>query len=176
MCFRKRMDSSVEISVKESNTLVLRANPDRKVFSANNTASKARIVNQIPEDILNNKELAAAIKVLPSNYSFEIPKTVWRIRQAGAKTVALQMPEGLLMFSLTISDIIEKFCQAETIIMGDVTYGACCVDDFTARALGADILVDYGHTCLIRVDQTTGIKMLYGFVDIKFDLFHFYFS
>ena len=24
--------------------------------------------------------------------------------------------------------------------MGDVTYGACCVDDFTARALGADFM------------------------------------
>ncbi len=32
--------------------------------------------------------------------------------------------------------------------MGDVTYGACCIDDFTAKALGADFLVHYGHSCL----------------------------
>jgi len=32
--------------------------------------------------------------------------------------------------------------------MGDVTYGACCVDDFTAKALGADFLIHYGHSCL----------------------------
>jgi len=32
--------------------------------------------------------------------------------------------------------------------MGDVTYGACCVDDFTARALGCDLMVHYGHSCL----------------------------
>ena len=32
--------------------------------------------------------------------------------------------------------------------MGDVTYGACCVDDFTARALGCDFMVHYGHSCL----------------------------
>lgn len=38
-------------------------------------------------------------------------------------------------------------------VMGDVTYGACCVDDFTARALGADFLVHYGHSCLGIVDQ-----------------------
>nr|CAG4647502.1 EOG090X0GO2 [Megafenestra aurita] len=99
--------------------------------------------------------------------------TVWRVRQAGAKRVALQMPEGLLMFALTISDILEEFCQAETIIMGDVTYGACCVDDRTAIALGADFMVHYGHSCLIPVDQTCGIKMLYIFVDIKFDFEHF---
>lgn len=32
--------------------------------------------------------------------------------------------------------------------MGDVTYGACCVDDYTALALGCDMLVHYGHSCL----------------------------
>jgi len=57
--------------------------------------------------------------------------------------------------------------------MGDVTYGACCVDDYTARALGADFMIHYGHSCLVPVDQTCGIKMLYVFVDIKFDLHHF---
>ena len=34
------------------------------------------------------------------------------------------------------------------LIMGDVTYGACCVDDYTATALGAQLLVHYGHSCL----------------------------
>lgn len=32
--------------------------------------------------------------------------------------------------------------------MGDVTYGACCIDDYTAVALGCDMLVHYGHSCL----------------------------
>lgn len=41
-----------------------------------------------------------------------------------------------------------RFTDADTIVMGDVTYGACCVDDFTARALGADFMVHYGHSCL----------------------------
>lgn len=74
---------------------------------------------------------------------------------------------------MVISDIIERFTDADTVIMGDVTYGACCVDDFTAKALGADLLVHYGHSCLIPVDQTVGIKVLYIFVDIKIDALHF---
>lgn len=41
-----------------------------------------------------------------------------------------------------------RFTEADTIVMGDATYGACCVDDFTARALGADFMVHYGHSCL----------------------------
>lgn len=53
-----------------------------------------------------------------------------------------------------------------------VTYGACCVDDFSARALGADFMVHYGHSCLVPIDVTSGLRMLYVFVDIKFDVQH----
>ncbi|KAK2742801.1 Diphthamide biosynthesis protein 1 [Myotisia sp. PD_48] len=128
-----------------------------------------RAVNQIPADILENEDIKAAIALLPPNYSFEIPKTIHRIRSAGSKRVALQFPEGLLLFATTISDILSQFCPGiETLIMGDVTYGACCIDDYTARALGCDLLVHYAHSCLVPVDVTS-IKTLYIFVDIGID-------
>ncbi|KAK3737465.1 hypothetical protein QZH41_008349, partial [Actinostola sp. cb2023] len=132
-----------------------------------------RTVAQIPDDILNNADLQEAIKQLPSNYNFEIYKTVWRIKSIAAKRVALQMPEGLLLFACTIADILQRFTGCDTVIMGDVTYGACCVDDYTARALRCDLLVHYGHSCLVPIDATSGIKMLYVFVDIKIDISHF---
>ncbi|KAM9468962.1 2-(3-amino-3-carboxypropyl)histidine synthase subunit 1 isoform 1-T1 [Clarias gariepinus] len=132
-----------------------------------------RVANQIPDEILKDPELKEAVSVLPSNYNFEIHKTIWRVRQAKAKRVALQLPEGLQMFACVIADIIERFTEADTLVMGDVTYGACCVDDFTARALGADFMVHYGHSCLIPIDATAGIKMLYVFVDIQMDTAHF---
>lgn len=50
-------------------------------------------------------------------------------------------------------------------VMGDVTYGACCVDDFTARALGADFLVHYGHSCLGMVGQD--IWTLVGLAELR---------
>ena len=82
------------------------------------------------------------------------------------------MPEGLLLFACTLSDIISAFCpDTETLIMGDVTYGACCIDDFTARAMGCDFLVHYAHSCLIPVDVTR-IKVLYVFVTIAIDQQH----
>ncbi|KAJ8369237.1 hypothetical protein SKAU_G00092650 [Synaphobranchus kaupii] len=68
---------------------------------------------------------------------------------------------------------MDAFTEADAVVMGDVTYGACCVDDFTARALGADFMVHYGHSCLIPIDSTAGIKMLYVFVDIQLDTAHF---
>ncbi|CAB0007722.1 unnamed protein product, partial [Nesidiocoris tenuis] len=57
--------------------------------------------------------------------------------------------------------------------MGDVTYGACCIDDLGARALRCDLLVHYGHSCLIPMDRMADIKCLYVFVDIKLDSLHF---
>ncbi|XP_056613390.1 2-(3-amino-3-carboxypropyl)histidine synthase subunit 1 [Triplophysa dalaica] len=138
-----------------------------------NARGPRRVANQIPEEILKDPELNEAIKILPANYNFEIHKTIWRVRQAKAKRVALQLPEGLQMFACVIADIIERFTDADTLVMGDVTYGACCVDDFTARALGADFMVHYGHSCLIPIDSTEGIKMLYVFVDIQIDTAHF---
>ncbi|RBQ67449.1 hypothetical protein FVER14953_00560 [Fusarium verticillioides] len=131
-----------------------------------------RLLNQVPKEILENADLKAAITLLPTNYNFEIPKTIHRIQTSDAKRVALQMPEGLLLFATTISDILAQFCPGvETLIMGDVTYGACCIDDYTARALGCDLLVHYAHSCLIPVDVTT-IKTLYVFVDISIDATH----
>nr|MBE5724739.1 putative diphthamide biosynthesis protein 1 [Cucujiformia] len=43
----------------------------------------------------------------------------------------------------------------------------------TAKALQVDLLVHYGHSCLVPIDQTQGIKVLYVFVDIKIDPAHF---
>ncbi|CDQ87744.1 unnamed protein product [Oncorhynchus mykiss] len=67
-----------------------------------------RVANQIPDEILQDPELQEAIHALPANYNFEIHKTVWRVRQAMSKRVALQLPEGLQMFACVIADIIER--------------------------------------------------------------------
>lgn len=131
-------------------------------------------ISQIPDELLNDPNLKEAISQLPPNYNFEIYKTIHRIKTLEATIVALQFPEGLLIFACAISDILERFTGCETVIMGDVTYGACCVDDLTAKALGAQLMVHYGHSCLVPVDvMTQGLKMLYVFVDIQIDLSHF---
>jgi 2-(3-amino-3-carboxypropyl)histidine synthase len=132
----------------------------------------ARALNSIPDDILHDKDINEAIALLPPNYNFEIHKCIHRIRTSGSKSIALQFPEGLLLFATTISDILTQFCPGiSTLIMGDVTYGACCIDDFTARALGCDLLIHYAHSCLIPV-AVTKIATLYIFVSISIDTQH----
>lgn len=73
------------------------------------------------------------------------------------------------MYSLIISDIIQTFTSAtHCFVLGDVTYGACCVDDLAAAALSADLLIHFGHSCLVPIDFTA-IPCLYIFVEIFID-------
>lgn len=152
------------MSVEDS--IVIKAAP--KLLSRN--------TKNIPEELLNNEELNRAIdKSLPFNYNFEIHKTIWRIKQEKAKVVGLQMPEGILFYSTQIAQILEQFADVDVITLGDVTYGACCIDDLTASRMGIDFLVHYGHSCLVPTDDilaATNVKTMYVFVDIAFDAEH----
>jgi 2-(3-amino-3-carboxypropyl)histidine synthase len=70
------------------------------------------------------------------------------------------MPEGLMIYGPIIADILEEHTYPETpderwkgmtlepLLLADVTYGACCIDDFTAKEMGAEMIVHYGHSCL----------------------------
>ncbi|KAL3943050.1 MAG: hypothetical protein SGBAC_002869 [Bacillariaceae sp.] len=110
---------------------------------------------------------------LPKAYSFEIPKTLQRIINLKATHIALQMPEGLLLYATVLSDVLQRLapCLEQVSILGDVTYGACCVDDLGAQALGAELLVHYGHSCLVPI-QHTAIPCLYVFVELAIDVPH----
>ncbi|KMT13354.1 hypothetical protein BVRB_4g084450 [Beta vulgaris subsp. vulgaris] len=150
--------------------------PPSSTITTTTTTPKAQpkrfIRNQIPASILNNPSLNAAISLLPPNYNFEIHKSIHRINSLSSPSprIALQLPEGLLMFSLSLSDIFRTFASvSDVFILADVTYGACCVDDLSAAALGADLLIHYGHSCLVPVDSTV-IPCLYVFVEIGVDV------
>lgn len=73
----------------ENEVVIVKAKPVRRVFKG-----VTRTINKIPQSIIDDPEINAAISVLPPNYNFEIHKTIWRTREMKAKRVALQMPEG----------------------------------------------------------------------------------
>lgn len=134
---------------------------------------KAKTMQKEIAEISTDEQLQKDMGILPPNYNFEIPKTIWKIRSTGSKYVCLQLPEGLLLYACFIADILKKYTAAEFVIMGDVTYGACCVGDQAARALGCDLMIHYGHSCLIPIQECEGIAMLYVFVTMDLSLGHF---
>ena len=111
---------------------------------------------------------------LPKAYNFEIHKCLARIMALRAAHVALQMPEGLLLYATVLADVFQRMVPTLTqvSILGDVTYGACCVDDLSARAMGAALLIHYGHSCLVPLQHSV-IPCLYVFVELQFDVQHF---
>ncbi|CAG9476143.1 diphthamide biosynthesis protein 1, putative [Plasmodium vivax] len=128
----------------------------------------------IPKFILNNELLQKAIKkCFPENYNFEIYKCIDIILREQFKNIVLQLPEGLLIWGLYISEILYFFCECveDVIILGDVTYGGCCIDDYTSEKLGCDLIIHYGHSCLIPL-TVTKIRCIYVFVDIKLNSSH----
>jgi len=76
-----------------------------------------------------------------------------------------------------LADIFVQFCSSdeqpvECLIMGDVTYGACCIDDLASKKLGCDFIVHYGHSCLVPIPDMVIAHVLYVFVEIGIDISH----
>ncbi|EZG43853.1 diphthamide biosynthesis protein 1 [Gregarina niphandrodes] len=124
--------------------------------------------NTTPNKSDQTERLRAAIAhSLPPAYNFEVEKTITRLNQERARAVCLQFPEGLLVWGEAIAALLEEFTETvqRVVVLGDVTYGACCVDDIKAVHLGCDFLVHYAHSCLVPIDAVN-IKCLYVFVEI----------
>lgn len=147
------------------------------IIATNEQGFKEQLTETYGIDINKVEE---ACSILPQNYNFEIWKTIYRVCLAKGKhtgeerfKVALQFPEGLLIYSTLISDLLNKYCDVDTVIMGDVTFGACCIDDLGARALGAHFMVHYAHSCLVPIQEMVLNDVLYVFVTIGINLQHF---
>jgi 2-(3-amino-3-carboxypropyl)histidine synthase len=82
-------------------------------------------------------------------YDLETERVSEEIRRRGAKTVLLQMPDGLRPQAFALADSLRRQTGAEIIISGDSCYGACDVAVSQARALGAELLIHYGHSGMI---------------------------
>ena len=139
-----------------------------------------KIINILEEDkykeMKEDKLLTLAISKLPNNYNFEIYKSLDKIKKIKNKKkskvrIALQFPDGLMCFSILISDILTTFGKCETIILGDITYGACCIDDIDCQFLDCDLLIHYCHSCLVPSTKCL-VEILYVFVEINIDINH----
>jgi len=78
-------------------------------------------------------------------YSLELKKAVSEIRKAGAKSVCIQLPDGLKPLAGEISDYIEKNTKAKTIIWLGSCFGACDLPSGLEN-LKIDFTIQWGHT------------------------------
>ncbi len=81
--------------------------------------------------------------------SHDLAKIEKSIARHGAKTVALQVPEGLKSDVCTIARQIEKL-SVDVLIFADPCFGACDVSDVLMERAGCDLAVHVGHSEMVR--------------------------
>ena len=74
-------------------------------------------------------------------YDLELEKAIKEIKKNKAKSVCIQLPDGLKPYAGEIKDKLEKETKAEVLIWLGSCYGACDVPE----NLDVDLLIQWGH-------------------------------
>ncbi|KAG7392293.1 Diphthamide biosynthesis protein 2 [Phytophthora pseudosyringae] len=94
---------------------------------------------------------------------YDVARTVAQIQRGGYKKIALQFPDSLLPDASQVQQELKDGLAGQwerVFVLGDTSYGSCCVDEVAAQHLLADCIVHYGRTCL---SATTKIPVIYAF-------------
>ncbi len=85
------------------------------------------------------------IEDMLENYDLEIDSVVKKIKEENAKTVCIQLPDGLRPYAREIVQQINKQTSAQVLIWLGSCWGACDLP-LEANRLGVDLLVQWGHS------------------------------
>jgi 2-(3-amino-3-carboxypropyl)histidine synthase len=85
-------------------------------------------------------------------FDFEEERIRREISKHSAKRVFLQLPEGLKPEALRLSKIIDK-TGAVPIVSADPCYGACDIAIGEAESMGADLIIHFGHSKLVKHER-----------------------
>ena len=77
-------------------------------------------------------------------YDPEVEKAIAKIKEAKAKTVCIQLPDGMKPSAKDITDKIKVETDAKVLIWLGSSFGACDVPLGLDR-MGVDLLISWGH-------------------------------
>lgn len=77
------------------------------------------------------------------NINLELEKAVAEILRVKAKTVLIQLPDGLKPKAMEISDYLEKHTKANIIIWAGSCFGSC---DLPPDIKDVDLCISFGHS------------------------------
>ena len=78
-------------------------------------------------------------------YNLELEKAAKDIKKNKAKTVVIQLPDGLKPKAKEIADFLREKTKATILIWFGSCYGACDLPLETKR-IGADMIIQWGHS------------------------------
>ncbi len=76
-------------------------------------------------------------------YDLELDRAIKAIRKEGARTVCIQLPDGLKPKADEIQRELEEKTEAVVLIWAGSAYGAC---DAPSGLKGVDLLIQWGHS------------------------------
>ena len=103
-------------------------------------------------------------------YYFQIDQCVEFIQSNDYCKVALQFPDELMSYALSVATAIENIVGRKVYVLADTSYGSCCVDEVAASHVGADAIIHFGHTCLSGTEKLP-VLYVYGISEIDSDDF-----
>ncbi|MBS3132226.1 diphthamide synthesis protein [Candidatus Woesearchaeota archaeon] len=83
------------------------------------------------------------------SYDLELERAVNDIKEAKAKLVCIQLPDGLKPQAREIQQHLEKNTDAKIVIWMGSCWGGCDVP-VNVKDMGADLLIQWGHSVYIR--------------------------
>uniref|UniRef100_A0AAG5DX64 2-(3-amino-3-carboxypropyl)histidine synthase subunit 2 n=1 Tax=Anopheles atroparvus TaxID=41427 RepID=A0AAG5DX64_ANOAO len=79
--------------------------------------------------------------------------------------VALQFPDHIIRHSVQIANELQHLTRENVriFVLGDTSYGSCCVDEIAASHASADGIIHFGHACLSRVVRIPTFYVFFQF-------------
>jgi len=96
---------------------------------------------------------------------FEIGRCEAWVKTNGYSRVCLQFPDHLLHEAAPVARELQQRLGQDVFILGDTTFGACCVDEVAAAHMNADSVIHFGHTCLTP-SRTLPVLYIYTRLDL----------
>jgi len=90
------------------------------------------------------------------NFDFEEERIRQEIKKLEAKSVLIQLPEGLKPHGPRLARVVEQ-TGALPIVSADPCYGACDVATVDAESLGVDLIIHYGHSRQLKYERVPTI-------------------
>ena len=75
-------------------------------------------------------------------YDLELEKVAKKIKSNKAKSVLIQLPDGLKPEATKIADFLEKQTKAEILIWQGTCFGACDIP----QDIDVDLIIQFGHS------------------------------
>ncbi|XP_054275500.1 2-(3-amino-3-carboxypropyl)histidine synthase subunit 2 [Macrosteles quadrilineatus] len=99
--------------------------------------------------------------------AFDLKKCISFIQERGFTKVCLQFPDNLLQFAVQVALWLENSLNQKLFVLGDTTYGSCCVDELAAQHIDGDAVIHFGHACL---SPTSRLPVMYVLPRATLDL------